>query len=159
MKNLLVALFLLPSLSFAATGQLEGPYQATEAAFRSGNASAYLPKLTERSRPLAERLSKYALQDLLPQDIRFIGEQPKGTCRWAQVGRPRDDNTMEMANLCFQKEAGEWKLDLPDSFERALGKKWKQKIALTEALYQGLEAQYGPEGVQKMRASLIQKMQ
>lgn len=90
--------------------------------------------ITSRSVGLYDRFASYGLLKCLPKDAAFQSQTRKDRGVIIRASMVNNGRT-RTARLVFMQEAGQWKLDAPESLHMGMGDNWEQQVNLTEQIY------------------------
>lgn len=145
---LLLAGLVLPSFTAGdafAANELEQSFADIRQAIVRNDAASLPARLTKASRPLFARFAQHGLLPCAPKDARLVKQDIKNERATLLTRFTAPDGDSKQARLIFSKEEGSWKLNLPATLERGMGKNWQTQVNTAEQLYLLIQQQLGPD--------------
>lgn len=154
-RSLLTVLFIciLASGAWANDADMRSLERLMEATRSQGYAQAQT-EVTERSRPLLDRLWKQGVPLFFPQNITLKKEKAAGDFRYLWVS-PKENPKAGSLILAYTNEGGKAKLDLPETFRNGLGENWPKTLDMLEQGYMMAKAQVGDEAALQMLQNMM----
>ncbi|MBV8938282.1 MAG: hypothetical protein JO089_00390 [Alphaproteobacteria bacterium] len=146
-------MLLSPFPAFAEESGAKAAFSHLIRCIGARNAPACRGLLTADSVELYNRFVDYGLMQCVPSGIDYVSQQRADPYVIIRAGVVTG-GVRRFMRLIFAREAGNWKLDVPESLRAALGEKWRQRVALTEQLYIALRQQMGP----LQNCAMVQRM-
>ncbi|MEQ1704643.1 MAG: hypothetical protein ABL867_01560 [Rickettsiales bacterium] len=97
---------------------------------------------TASSFSLYDRFASYGLMNCLPKDSAYVSHKEDGSHVMIRASAT-DLGKQRFLRLFFVKEEGKWKLDVPYSLSRSMGKNWEKQIEMVEQIYLLMKQQFG----------------
>lgn len=133
---------LLSSATFAGENSAKKSFDRINNCVKQEDSASCKNLFTAASRSLYERFISYNLIGCLPKDAEYVSEK-KDDDKVIVRASATDLNKKRFMRLIFVSEGGRWKLDIPASLQRAMGKNWEKQIEVIEQIYLLMQAQLG----------------
>lgn len=157
MKNmiLLSAILMLASASAYAAGSARGSFDSINNCVKKEDTQGCKDLFTASSISLYDRFASYGLMNCLPKDAVFDSQKEEDNHVMIRAGAT-DTGSQRFMRLFFTQEEGKWKLDVPYSLSKSMGKNWEKQIQMVENIYLLMKQQLGGQLDCNMIRALVQ---
>lgn len=149
----IICLYAMMAQAYAGEAEMKSLKRLMDATRSQGYTQARA-QVTERSRPLFDRLWKQGVPLFFPEDAVLKKERTAGKFRYLWVSPAENPHAGNLI-LAFADEDGKAKLDLPETFRNGLGEDWPKKLDMLEQGYLMAKAQMGDEAALKLLQGML----
>ncbi len=141
-----IVLLFVGSSSFAAGSPPRDSFERINSCVKKDDVVGCKDMFTASSMPLYERFMSYGLMDCLPKDATYYsGEDREGGKLIRARVTDKISGKERYMRLLFVEEEGQWKLNVPQSLEIAMGKNWEKQVNMVEQVYLLMKKQIGAD--------------
>lgn len=127
----------------AAGSDIKTSFYTIKQAIQNEDNTVIQSYVTQASLPAVNRLTAHKLGGCLPGELEYAGERREGNYMIATVQTPYTEGRVLSSELAFSYENNRWKLDVPESFRKAMGENWQEIVNQMESLYVMMQSQFG----------------
>ncbi len=146
---------MLASASAFAAGSARDSFDSINNCVKNEDAQGCKDLFTASSFPLYDRFASYGLMNCLPKDAAFDSQKEDGSYTMIRASAT-DTGSQRFMRLYFAQEEGKWKLDVPYSLSKSMGKNWEKQIEMVENIYLLMKQQLGGQLDCNMIRALVQ---
>lgn len=146
---------LFASTSAYAEGTARDSFDSINNCVKKEDTQGCKDLFTASSFPLYDRFASYGLMNCLPKDAEFDSQKQDGSYVMIRASAT-DTGNKRFMRLFFAQEEGKWKLDVPYSLSKSMGKNWEKQIEMVEQIYLLMRQQLGSKLDCNMIRGLVQ---